>query len=44
MSVALRSPKFKYFNFAIETEKKIWFGETNIKKIWDGSKIGKKNR
>ena len=37
MSVALLSLKFKYFNFATETEKEkfIKFGETNIEKIWD---------
>jgi hypothetical protein len=35
MSVALLSLKFKYFNFATETEKEkfIKFGETNIEKI-----------
>jgi hypothetical protein len=33
----LHSPKFKYFNFAIETEKR--FGGTKIKKIWDGKKM-----
>jgi hypothetical protein len=40
MSAALLSPKFKYFNFATETEKEkfIKFGETNIKKIWDDIK------
>jgi hypothetical protein len=40
MSAALLSPKFKYFNFASETEKEkfIKFGETNIKKIWDDIK------
>jgi len=40
MSVALHSPKFKYFNFAIETKKEIWWNEN--KKIWDGNKIEKK--
>ncbi len=34
MSAALLSPKYKYFNFATETEKEkfIKFGDTNIKK------------
>lgn len=35
MSAALLSPKFKYFNYATETEEEnfIKFGETNIKKF-----------
>jgi len=37
MSVTLHSPKFKYFNIEIETEKEIWWNE-NIKIIWDGNK------
>jgi hypothetical protein len=32
MSAALHSPKFKYFNFEIGTEKEIWYGNKIEKK------------
>ena len=43
MGVALHSPKFKYFNFAIETEKEICRNEQkNLKKFGMVIKLKKK--